>query len=654
MQQLKPTTRPGDGAWRLQRLEWTEPNENVLAGGFSSISLGVALPVGTYRVEVRNTESEYIRNQFTNMNNSDRPGVATDLTIEKDKVFMASLEDQVAPEVPAVSSEAGTKVRNLFSVHYFDTRGADTPMGHLQPLRFTFVGTNGTLDPVFRRARTLSAYFDSLTKAPEAYGGYIPGQNQFRGGNKIFGSAFFGYPGSTFAWLRNPEGGKAASTFLVYGTRGPLSHLESAEVSAYDGQTNTAHAFTIFPSPLPSGWTTFDLPGPSLATTGGLSPVEKLTSALAEGVQVVGHTEQDLQVNASGLYKSFRSDIDGILVSDDQRKALGKDPFVVGGRTSTLAGFGTVTALFTPAADGSRLGGALQPSSWTLADFFRQAKGQYQVLHRPWGPQGAFTLLGFDSRVPLGQGANAWWSGGGLYAFGKTNGDFDALELIRGEGFDGASPDAWLDEFKKVRESWFAILKQQTNERFTKALGLSSARFSVDTPVGLARTYLKAAPASQDDLSAVLAALKTGAAVASTGPLLDVSVGGKGPGELVSGPVSTVNLTVNLHKSSWMPVDQVRVVVNGTVQSAHALSEFTPSVSDPRLFTATFPLDLSALAGGKDAWIVVEAGVPLEGLSGPYRKDSAWYKIMNGIHPIAVANPIFVDVNGGGYQAPGL
>jgi hypothetical protein len=31
-----------------------------------------------------------------------------------------------------------------------------------------------------------------------------------------------------------------------------------------------------------------------------------------------------------------------------------------------------------------------------------------------------------------------------------------------------------------------------------------------------------------------------------------------------------------------------------------------------------------------------------------------WNKIMKGIYPIAITNPIFVDVNGGGYTPPGL
>jgi len=55
----------------------------------------------------------------------------------------------------------------------------------------------------------------------------------------------------------------------------------------------------------------------------------------------------------------------------------------------------------------------------------------------------------------------------------------------------------------------------------------------------------------------------------------------------------------------------------------------------------------------KDAWIVVEAGVPISQI-GPYRAGSAWSKVQKGMYPIAITNPIFVDVNGGGYVPPGL
>jgi hypothetical protein len=180
--------------------------------------------------------------------------------------------------------------------------------------------------------------------------------------------------------------------------------------------------------------------------------------------------------------------------------------------------------------------------------------------------------------------------------------------------------------------------------------------------VGLARTYVKAQGYAtpkhtdgfwQGDMSLFKTALKAGAAVASTGPLLDVTLKGTGdtavaPGGLLEGTNAQVTLTVNLWAPDWVPVDELRVVINGTT-SVLDISQLSLAEDNWRHYTGTYTLTMPS----KDAWVVVEAGVPL-GTTGAYRSDSAWYRTMRGIYPIAVTNPIFVDVNGGGYTAPGL
>jgi hypothetical protein len=344
-------------------------------------------------------------------------------------------------------------------------------------------------------------------------------------------------------------------------------------------------------------------------------------------------------------------------VSDAQRVPIGNDPFVVGARSSSLSD-GFTTALFTPTPTMDRNGGARPPSSgstgWTLADFITQAEGGFTIVHRPRGPNGLFTVRGFDRTVPYNSGTNAWWNLTGPVSLGKHQGDFDALELLRAEGCDPADPSLWFNEFKTVRLDWFALLNQQAPGAFTKGLGLSSAKFSLDTPVGLARTYLNigsaASTLSQADLSSVLTALKGGAAVASTGPLLDISINGVGPGGLVSGAGASVTLSISLYAPDWLPVDEVRVVVNGATPIQVPMASFTASATDFRLRKTTFPVPMPV---GKDAWVVVEAGVPL-GTTGAYLPGTPWNKIMRGIYPIAITNPIFVDVNGGGYTPPGL
>ena len=95
-------------------------------------------------------------------------------------------------------------------------------------------------------------------------------------------------------------------------------------------------------------------------------------------------------------------------------------------------------------------------------------------------------------------------------------------------------------------------------------------------------------------------------------------------------------------------MDEVRIVVNG--QLVQTLNPATFSAgADWRQRSTTVAVPLP----GKDSWIVVEAGVPLS-TTGAYRAGTPWHKVQKGIYPIAVCNPIFVDVNGGGYTPPGL
>lgn len=629
------------GNWVLDRVEWREPLENLPTLYSNVGSQTLLLPTGTYRLTIRNAAQAYSPSGYHNVSNtSDRPYLAMPtILVEKNKAFV--LRDSLAPEFNTVVSPSGSLIGNQFLSQAFTTRASDGNQYDFQPMRFTIKGQGASSDPDTKRHRGLGGSYNGILK-----GDVITGANygtfQFQGGHGLFGAAFKpDAPGLVHV---------APGSYRAYGSRGPLSRLESFTWDAVDGVARFPHEFIIFQAPLPAGWTSFDLPGPSQATTGGMLPVEQLASAMADHVEVVGRTEVDRHVDAQGLQAAFVAEFNTILASDLNRTPVSGRPLVLPARSSNLTGFGTATALWTPEANGGRAGGARPSGTWTLADFLAQTEGRYHVVHRPRGPQGLFTLKAFDPAVALGTGINAWWSATGTQSLGKAHGGFDALELLRAEGFNGAAPDPWFTEFKAVRADWFALLKQQTPTAFTKALGLSAGRFSQDTPVGHARTFLKVAAApTQADQSAILTALRGGAAVASTGPLLDVTANGVAPGGLATATGGNVTLTIHLYAPSWVPVDEVRIVVNGAVVQTLNPATFTAG-TDFRQRTATVNL---SLATTKDAFIVVEAGVPLA-TTGAYAAGTPWHAIMKGMYPIAVTNPVFVDLNGGGYTAPGL
>ncbi|WP_257303509.1 hypothetical protein [Geothrix campi] len=642
-----PATDADPANWVTERVEWREASDIPSNSG----SIGILLPAvpdvrGTaqnqpYRVTSTNAFQSNTLYLGTNLADTNRPYLPTPITPSKTQVW--HLAENLSPERGDVIDPSGNVTGHKQLAHNFEVRQAGTlELLGLNPLRITLSALGGIPDPSMKRSRHLASYYDQIYKAKIIAGANLAAY-QYTAGNQIFGTAFR-YPGGVASAFFAP------GDYLAYGTRGPLSHLDALPVKSFDGQTDVTHAFVTIPPVLPAGWTSFDVPGPTQATTGGLNPGEMLSSALAEGVQTVARTEEDKLTDPAALRAEFRSEIENLSVTDAQRAPIGNDPLVVGARSSTLAD-GFATALFTPVPTGDRNGGARPSKGWTLADFITQADGAYTIVHRPRGPQGLFTVHGFDPAVPIGTGVNAWWTQTGPVSLGKRQGDFDALELIRAEGCDPADPSAWFAEFKALRTDWFSLLSQQTPTAFTKGLGLSASRFSLDTPVGLARTYLKVGSTlSQTTLDPLLSALRSGAAVASTGPLLDVAVNGVGPGGLVPGPATTVNITISLYAADWVPVDEVRVVVNGVAQVV-PMSSFTASTSDFLLRTAT--LSGIAMPSGKDAWVVVEAGVPLS-TTGAYQAGTPWNKIMKGLYPIAVTNPVFVDVDGGGYTPPGL
>ncbi|HEY3399788.1 MAG TPA: hypothetical protein VGK03_04080 [Geothrix sp.] len=642
-----PATDADTSHWVTERVEWREASDIPSTSGV----VGILLPAvpdargisGTqpYRVTSANAFQRNTVYLGTNASNTSHPYLATPITPSKDQVWQ--LAEKLSPERAEVVDATGNVTHQKQMAHAFTVRQAGTlEFAGLNPLRITLSALGGNPDPSMQRRRHLAGYYDQIYKGKQILGANIASY-QYTAGNQIFGTAFRSLAGAATAYF--PTG-----DYLAYGTRGPLAYLDVLPVKSFAGQQNVTHGFVTVASPLPSGWTSFDVPGPTQATSGGLNPGEMLSSALAEGVQVVARTEEDVVTDPAALRAEFRVEIETPLVTDAQRVPIGNDPFVVGARSSRLSD-GFTTALFTPVPTGDRNGGARPSKGWTLADFITQAEGSYTIVHRPRGPQGLFTVRGFDPAVPVGTGANAWWTQTGPVSLGKHQGDFDALELIRAEGCNPADPSAWFAEFKAVRADWFALLSQQTPTAFTKGLGFSSSRFSFDTPVGLARTYVKVGSTlTQTGLDPLLSSLRSGAAVASTGPMLDVAVNGVAPGGLVSGPTATVSLTISLYAPDWVPVDEVRIVVNGVAQVV-PMTSFTASATDFRLRTAT--LSAVAMPTGKDAWVVVEAGVPLA-TTGAYQAGTPWNKIMKGIYPIAVTNPVFVDVDGGGYTPPGL
>lgn len=210
--------------------------------------------------------------------------------------------------------------------------------------------------------------------------------------------------------------------------------------------------------------------------------------------------------------------------------------------------------------------------------------------------------------------------------------DYDAVELLNGK----TGPD--LAYYKRVRADWFSLLLQ--GERHTGTANSDS--HEMRQLVAIPTNYVKAAVDRVDgfDPAAFVDAVLAGALVGSTGPFLSVDLVGAGrsrlagPGGTFSG--SSGELIVSVAAADWVPVDTLRVYLNGALHESRAIAPGE---------TVRIPLAVSA-----DTFVTVEVqGDPAGEAGERYRA------VAPGFVPFAFSNPIFLDADGDGvFTAPGL
>jgi hypothetical protein len=253
---------------------------------------------------------------------------------------------------------------------------------------------------------------------------------------------------------------------------------------------------------------------------------------------------------------------------------------------------------------------------------------------------------------------------------GVRNIDFDVIEIG-----NGISPSGYAE----IRADWFSLLNQ-TNATvpggavpFLPGSGTSdSHRNTVEAP-GYFRSYVLGTgddPAALDE-SAFDAAVGAGRMVPTTGPYIELGVFDDGVAGTPEDPIpptgvgatlvpvgDSLSLQIRVQAASWVPVDEVRVVVNGEVRTELTFDTTTkPKVKKrPKnpwsggkkaveRFDALVPLPLT----GEDLYLLVEAGAKLDPLPAP---DPDASLVVPGYVALAFTNPVFVDVGVDGFTPP--
>lgn len=184
---------------------------------------------------------------------------------------------------------------------------------------------------------------------------------------------------------------------------------------------------------------------------------------------------------------------------------------------------------------------------------FRDARkkspgGLLQVNHPRWPESlGYFTYFGIDDDT-------------GAMSKPGYNPDFDTIEVYNGD--DARDPK----KVRRVMKDWIHLLGR--GRRYA-ATGSSDSHNLAFLDPGLPRTMVRHGANTGDARDAraqaksIVAALKAGHSYVTSGPLLDVTVAGKGPGETARATGGSARVHIVVRAAPWVDVGAVEVLVGG-------------------------------------------------------------------------------------------
>lgn len=221
--------------------------------------------------------------------------------------------------------------------------------------------------------------------------------------------------------------------------------------------------------------------------------------------------------------------------------------------------------------------------------------------------EGFVTAAGYDWRKPLpGVAEN---TGGGQLR--RSFGGRSALDYHAQEVMNGTSTRQAID----YRNFWYSLLGQGILRAGTA--NSDSHTLAVEV-VGYPRNLVFGRHALPTlDVEAFDADVRAGRMVGTNGPVIVASVGGRGPSIEPFAPGAGATLSLEVRAAPWIPVEEIRVVVNGKIArridgAAIARPADPFGTAGAVRYTGAIALDelLAGLEPGADAWIVIEAGLP--------------------------------------------
>ncbi len=300
--------------------------------------------------------------------------------------------------------------------------------------------------------------------------------------------------------------------------------------------------------------------------------------------------------------------------------------------------------------------GAPPTQERTLAELYAELRSEYGArvvqLNHPMGKQRGerddqafMTHLGsvgraVDPNLPLEQTPNDALL---LRApDGHTRAiDFDAIELMNGDS---------REQYLQVRELWHSFLRQGLRRTATA----NSDTHGPDEIAAYPRNYVYVGANVEGwDLVGFDAAILAGRLFGTNGPLIAAfTANGARMGDDVAAPDGRVVVELAIAAAPWVPVEEVRLLVNGVV--VRSWSQLPEGESPPTIrLRERVELDLE-----RDSFLTLEAGARLDAVPAEWAASHAGdYSevVARGFVPAAFSNPIWIDADGDGrFASPGL
>ena len=278
-----------------------------------------------------------------------------------------------------------------------------------------------------------------------------------------------------------------------------------------------------------------------------------------------------------------------------------------------------------PADEGELGNGAVTTADHTPRQIFSDLRAKAPAalidVHHPrleHGHIGYFHLAKLDPSTGIAKRAG--------FSF-----DFDAIEVLNGY----QDPDRAA--VASVIKDWIGFLD---SGKHVAGTGNSDSHHLTFNLGGYPRNYVAVGemPVAKIDPVAVAAAVKAGHSFFTTGPIVEATIDGKTFGDTVSVKSSTVSLAVRVRAANWVSTSTITILGPG---GATLATRTIPQTTNVVRFDEVIPLELTA-----DGYVIVRvdgarAMAPNVGDVGAFL-----------VYPLAIANPIWVDVDGDGKIKP--